>query len=71
MGQNNWRLAKNIYIYIWNRVTLSLRGENIIRNQIFVSKPWYIGQIYTIPNIKKEIEKENKISSGTGKSITS
>ena len=50
MGQNNWRSAKN---HIWKRVRLSLRGQNIIRNQIFVSKLWYIGQIYIIPKYQK------------------
>ena len=32
---------------------LFLRGKNIIRNQILVSKLWYIGQIYTIPKYQK------------------
>ena len=63
MGQNNWRLAKNS---IWKWVTLSLRGKNIIRNQIIVSKLWYIGQIYTFPkyqkgNWKKNIQEQEKV----------
>ena len=32
---------------------LSLRVENIITNQILVSKLWYLGQIYTIPKYQK------------------
>ena len=32
--------------------------KEITLNQIFLSKIWYIGEIYTIPKfIKKEIEK--------------
>ena len=56
MGQNNWRLAKT---HIWNRVRLFLIGKNIIRNQILVSKLWYIGQIYTIPKYQKGNWKKN------------
>ena len=45
-------------IHIWNRVRISLKGRRIIINQILLSKLWYIGQIYTIPeNVKKQIEK--------------
>ena len=47
---NNSRLAKN---HILNRARLSLRSKNIIRNQILVSKLWFIGQIYTIPKYQK------------------
>ena len=55
MGQNKWKFNKKLHI--WKRVRLSLRGKNIIINQI-LSKLWYIVQIYTIPKyIKKEIEK--------------
>ena len=45
--------------HIWNRVRLSLRGKNIIRNQILVSKLWYLGQIYTIPKYQKGNWKKN------------
>ena len=44
---------------VWNRVRLSLRGKNMIRNQILVSKLWYIGQIYTIPKYQKGNWKKN------------
>ena len=58
---SNWdKISANIAkrIHIWNRVRLSLRGRNIIINQILLSKLWYIGQIYIIPKyVKKEIEK--------------
>ena len=36
---------------------LSLRGKNIIRNQLLVSKLWYIGKFMLFENIKNEIEK--------------
>ena len=39
--------------HVWNRVRLSLRGKNVIRNQILVSKLWYISQNYTIPKYQK------------------
>ena len=42
---------------VWNRVRLSLRGKNLIRNQILVSKLWCIGQIYTIPKYQKRDQK--------------
>ena len=41
------------------RARLFFRGENIIRNQILVSKRWYIGQIYTMPEYQKENWKKN------------
>ena len=44
---------------IWKRVRLSLRGKYIIRNQILVSKLWYIGQIYTTPKYQKGNWKKN------------
>ena len=53
---SNWEKIKdNIAkkIHIWNRVRLSLRGKKLIINQIVLSKLWYIGQIYTIPNISE------------------
>ena len=41
----------------------SLRGKNIILNQILLSKLWYIGQIYVIPNyIEKKIERTHDLS---------
>ena len=39
MGQNKWKFNKKLYI--WNRVRLSLRGKNIIINQL-LSKLWYL-----------------------------
>ena len=45
--------------HIWKRVRLSLGDKNIIRNQILVSKLWYIGQIYTIPKYQKGNWKKN------------
>ena len=38
----------------------SLRSKNIIRNQILVSKLWYIGQIYTFPKYQKGNWKRNR-----------
>ena len=42
-----------------------LIGKKIIVNQILLSKVWYIGQIYTIPEYTKTKLKECTISSGT------
>ena len=39
--------------HIWHRVRHSLKSKKIIRNQIFISELWYIGQIYTIPKYQK------------------
>ena len=49
----------------------SLRDKKIIVNQTLLSKLWYIGQIYTIPNILKWKLEEYTISSGTEKSMAS
>ena len=49
----------------------SLRDKKIIVNQTLLSKLWYIGQIYTIPNILKWQLEEYTISSGTEKSMAS
>ena len=40
-------------------------GKKVIVNQILLSKLWYIGQIYTIPEYAKTKLKECTISSGT------
>ena len=65
---SNWdKISANIAkrIHIWNRVRLSLRGRNIIINQILLSKLWYIGQIYIIPKyVKKKLKKEYMICYG-------
>ena len=62
---SNWdKISANIAkrIHIWNRVRLSLRGREIIINQILLSKLWYIGQIYTIPKHIKKSKKEYMVS---------
>ena len=56
---------------MWNRVRLFLRGKNIIRSQIVVSKLWYIGQVYTFPKYQKGNWKKNIQFLWTGKNTTS
>ena len=69
MGQNNWRLAKT---HIWKRLRLSLRGKNIIRNQILISKLWYQRpDLYYSKILKRKLKKEYAIYSGTGKNRAS
>ena len=52
------KISENIVKNSISGVRLSLRGKQMIINQIPLSKLWYIGQIHTIPeHIKKEIEK--------------
>ena len=59
MGQNSWRYSKNPISGTDIFVSLSLRGKNIIRNQILVSKLWYVGQIYAIPKYQEGNWKKN------------
>ena len=65
MGQNNWRLANKIHI--WNIVRLSLRGKNIIRNQILVSNVIHRLNLYHSKISIRKLKKEYTISSGAGK----
>ena len=61
INNSNWdkishSLAKKINI--WNRVQLTLRWKKRIKNQILLSKLWYISQIFPILKfIIKELRK--------------